>query len=43
MYILASQEAERPIAYSLLNDSKEKLNTVIRKYFGIKTKSLAER
>jgi hypothetical protein len=45
IYIFSSQEAERPIINSLFNYSKEQLNNMLKKYFGINesSQSLAER
>lgn len=36
IYVVSTQEAERPIPSSILNPSKEKLYGIIRNYFGDK-------
>jgi len=40
MYVIATQEAERPIAQSLFNSNKERLNALLREYFKADGKSL---
>ena len=40
MYVIATQEAERPVARSLFNSSKERLNALLREYFKADGKSL---